>query len=305
MDRVEVGVSRSKLAIASRSARAPGRRRRARRTRRARRAAPRARPRRSRSRPASSIQGTSATCGSLQRVGGPAKAQQRLVGLHALQPHALQVRARVLRLARPSARRSRARRWPCRAARGIPRRARHAADVVEDGDAACARVAAADQRDAEVVARVQRAAALGAGDRRAAPRRRRRSRRAPSAGWPAAGRGPLPARPAAGARCARAPSAASGISRAGSGSWPGKYQARSRTDGGAPRCDQRREDLAGLACAGRTTAAGRRAGSRPRRRGARSRSKCCDTISVGHRREVAVLEEMEQRVAVVRILDHG
>ena len=207
--------------------------------------------------------------GILERIGGPAEAEQRLVRLQALQPHPLEVAARRLRVA--FGQRGEAEGDVGAVAQGAELLVlgRHAADVVEDrhaaGDAA-RRAVELEQGDAEVVAGVARAARL---ERHAVQDRRPRrcSRRAPSAGWPGAGSAP-PAGPRAGCpRPGRARSRPRAGSRAGSGSWRGRTRPGRAPSARCSRSAGRRS--APIPWSGRTTAACRRAGSPPPRRGAR------------------------------------
>ena len=99
----------------------------------------------------------------LQRIGGPAEAEQRLVRLQALQAHPLEVAARQPRVA--FGQRGEAERDVGAVAQAAELLVlgRHAADVVEDrhaaGDAA-RRAAQLEQGDAEVVAGIARAGGL-------------------------------------------------------------------------------------------------------------------------------------------------
>ena len=200
-----------------------------------------------------------------ERRGGPPETEQRLVGLHARRAARAEVAARAsARL--PAARRSRARRWPCRAGCGTPVAGCALADARRATRCRPSVSPLAHQRHAEVVAGIDRGRApwraalkhlgrpgvVAARHQHVGLSRTRSSSR--SAG-----------------RCfsmrASASSASTG-SRAGSGSWRG----RTRRDRAPLRrrasFDQLGEDLRRLPCACRTTGACRRAAPRPRRRAA-------------------------------------
>ena len=166
----------------------------------------------------------------LQFGGGPAVAEQRLVGLQAVQAHPFEKAARLLGLLLRQRRKAQGQVGAVAQATLFFVARGGAADLVEQR-AALGRIAALDQRDAEIEARVGHAArawldtlarqvdtAEGGqhlhctgvvGQRR-------------SASWPAAARVLLPVRRARVCRCGRARPSRPPDSRAGSESWPGR-----------------------------------------------------------------------------------